>query len=95
MAAESECEVVTLLELKARWNEVLDQLERSNRVAWLAYFDARLVSLDNNVLRLSFVDAEKLAGAHNYQAVRKPELRAALESAITEVLGVSLAIIVE
>ncbi len=84
-----------LNQLKVRWNEILDELERNNRIAWLAYFDARLVSIDNNVLRLSFVDAEKLAGAHNYSAVRKPELKAALESAISQVLGISLAIIVE
>ena len=84
-----------LNQLKVRWNEILDELERNNRIAWLAYFDARLVSIDNNVLRLSFVDAEKLAGAHNYSAVRKTELKAALESAISQVLGISLAIIVE
>jgi hypothetical protein len=86
---------MNLAELKENWNEILDELERNNRIAWLAYFDARLVSIDNNVLRLSFVDAEKLAGAHNYSAVRKPELKAALESAISQVLGISLAIIVE
>jgi hypothetical protein len=84
-----------LNQLKVRWNEILDELERNNRIAWLTYFDARLVSIDNNVLRLSFIDAEKLAGAHNYSAVRKPELKAALESAISQVLGISLAIIVE
>ena len=86
---------MNLAELKENWNEILDELERNNRIAWLAYFDARLVSIDNNVLRLSFIDAEKLAGAHNYSAVRKPELKAALESAISQVLGISLAIIVE
>ena len=29
--------------IKNRWNEVLDLLEQENRVAWLAFFDARLV----------------------------------------------------
>lgn len=87
--------MTSLPEIKARWNEVLDDLERSNRIAWLAFFDARLVSVDNEVLRLSFVDAEKLAGAHDYTVVRKPEHRAALENSMNQVLGTSLAIIVE
>jgi hypothetical protein len=81
--------------LKARWNEVLDLLEKENRVAWLAFFDARLVSLDNNQLKLSFVDAEKLSGAHDYSYVRKDSHRAALEAAITEIFGISVVIITE
>lgn len=87
--------MIDLGELKNSWNDVLDHLERENRVAWLAFFDARLVSIDNNILRLSFIDAEKLAGAHDYTIVRKPELSAALERSINQVLGLSLAIIVE
>lgn len=81
--------------LKARWNEVLDLLEKENRVAWLAFFDARLVSLDNNQLKLSFVDAEKLSGAHDYAYVRKDSHRAALEAAIMEIFGISVVIITE
>ncbi len=81
--------------IKGRWNEVLDLLERQNRVAWLAFFDARLVSLDNNQLKLSFVDAEKLSGAHDYAHVRKDSHRAALEAAINEIFDISVAIITE
>ena len=81
--------------LKNRWNEVLDLLERENRIAWLAFFDARLVSLDNNNLKLSFVDAEKLSGAHDYSYVRKDSHRAALEAAIKSTFGISVAIITE
>jgi hypothetical protein len=81
--------------LKDRWNEVLDALEQENRIAWLAFFDARLVSFDNNQLKLSFVDAEKLSGAHDYSYVRKDSHRAALESAVKEIFGVSIAIITE
>ena len=80
---------------KDRWNEVLDLLERENRIAWLAFFDARLVSFDNNQLKLSFVDAEKLSGAHDYAYVRKDSHRAALENAVKEIFGVSIAIITE
>ena len=84
-----------LQRLKDRWNEVLDVLEQENRIAWLAFFDARLVSFDNNQLKLSFVDAEKLSGAHDYAYVRKDSHRAALESAVKEIFGVSIAIITE
>ncbi len=80
---------------KERWNEVLDLLERENRIAWLAFFDARLVSFDNNQLKLSFVDAEKLSGAHDYSYVRKDSHRAALEKAVSEIFGVSVVIITE
>ena len=81
--------------LKSRWNEVLDLLEQENRIAWLAFFDARLESLDNNNLKLSFVDAEKLSGAHDYAYVRKDSHRAALEAAIKSIFGISVVIITE
>ena len=81
--------------IKNRWNEVLDLLETQNRVAWLAFFDARLVSFDNNTLKLSFVDAEKLSGAHDFAHVRKDSHRAALESAIKKIFGISIVIITE
>ena len=84
-----------LMTLKSRWNEVLDLLERQNRIAWLAFFDARLVSLDDGQLRLSFVDAEKLSGAHDYSYVRKDSHRAALEIAIKEIFGYTVVIITE
>ena len=84
-----------LMTLKSRWNEVLDLLERQNRIAWLAFFDARLVSFHNGQLILSFVDAEKLSGAHDYSYVRKDSHRAALEKAVNKIFGVSVAIITE
>lgn len=84
-----------LAEIKSRWNEVLDHLERESRVAWLAFFDARLVSLKNNELKLSFIDAEKLSGAHNFAQVRKDSHRHCLEAAIEEIFGVSIVIITE
>ena len=84
-----------LSELKTHWNDVLDYLESHNRVAWLAFFDARLVSLDNKILKLSFIEAEKLSGAHDFSTIRKSEHIAALEESINKILGISLAIIVE
>jgi hypothetical protein len=92
MVGDSNLDLSTI---KGRWNEVLDLLERQNRVAWLAFFDARLVSFDNNQLKLSFVDAEKLSGAHDYAHVRKDSHRAALETAIKEIFHISVVIITE
>lgn len=74
-----------LIELKSKWNDVLDLLERRDRVAWIAYFDARLVSLNENVLTLQFIDAEKLSGSHDYKATRNERIKGALEIAIKEV----------
>jgi len=92
MVGDSNLDLSTI---KGRWNEVLDLLERQNRVAWLAFFDARLVSFDNNQLKLSFVDAEKLSGAHDYAHVRKDSHRAALETALKEIFDISVVIITE
>ena len=77
-------------ELKSQWTEILDLLERRNRIAWLAYFDGRLSALTDGVLTLDFRDAAKLAGDHDYTHVRKAEHRLALEAAIKEVTGVDI-----
>lgn len=79
--------MIELPELKNRWTEVLDILERANRIAWLAYFDGRLSELSEGRLTLDFRDAAKLAGDHDYTHVRKAEHRKALEAAIKEVTG--------
>jgi len=82
-----------LVGLKSRWNDVLDLLERRDRVAWIAYFDARLASLDEDVLTLQFIDAEKMSGAHDYKATRNDRIRGALESVIKEVTGNEIRVI--
>ena len=43
--------------------------------------------LNENVLTLQFIDAEKLSGAHDYKATRNERIRGALETAIKEVTG--------
>lgn len=86
---------LSLSDIKSRWNEVLDLVETQNRVAWLAFFDARLVSFDKKQLKLSFVDAEKLSGMHDFTAVRKDSHREVLESACVEIFGEQIAIITE
>lgn len=84
-----------LVEIKSQWNAILDALEAQNRIAWLAYFDARLVEIRGESLVLSFADSQKLAGAHDYKTVRKSTHRAALEEAILAVTGCSLKVIEE
>ncbi len=84
---------MNLAELKSKWNDVLDLLESRDRIAWIAYFDARLASLENGVLTLQFVDAEKLSGAHDYKATRNDRIRSALLEAIKEVTGLTLEIV--
>ena len=79
--------------LKASWNQVLDAVLEVDRVAWLLWFDARLVKLDGNVLEVSFADSEKFSGDHNFKSARKPEQTAKLVSAIFEITGMKLEVI--
>ena len=50
---------LTLAELRSQWNQVLDRLESQDRIAWIAYFDARLAEFDGLTLRLDFSEARK------------------------------------
>ena len=79
--------------LKVSWNQVLDAVLEVDRVAWLLWFDARLVKLDGNVLEVSFADSEKFSGDHNYKSARKPEQTAKLVSAIFTITGMKLEVI--
>ena len=83
---------LSISDLRTRWNEVLDQLERSNRIAWMAFFDGRLESFDKGRLTLDFSDPAKLAMGHDY---REASLRMApqLQSVIRDVFGISVVII--
>ena len=83
---------ITLIDLRTRWNEVLDLLERSNRVAWMAFFDGRLESFNNGRLTLDFSDPAKLATGHDYREAR---LRMApqLQSAIRDIFGISVVVL--
>ena len=78
-------------QIRARWNEVLDLLESRNRIAWIAYFDARLISIENNELLLDFSDSRKFAASHEYSETR-PNLKQALVSSIQESLGITVEI---
>lgn len=83
---------ITLADLRTRWNEVLDLLERNNRVAWMAFFDGRLESFNNGRLTLDFSDPAKLATGHDYREAR---LRMApqMQSAIRDIFGISVVVL--
>jgi len=82
---------LSLADLRSRWNEVLDIVEQSDRITWMAFFDARLASLEESVLTLDYSDSAKFGGAHGYSStrVRQQEL---LLSAIKQVFNVELEI---
>jgi hypothetical protein len=83
---------VTITDLRARWNEVLDLVESRDRIVWIAYFDARLDSYDNGRLTLDFRDSNKLATGHDYQEARLRH-RSLLQSAIYDIFRVSVVVI--
>ena len=83
---------MNLVELKASWNEILDELENEDRIAWLTFFDARLANLANNQLELDFSDPEKFDGKHDYADARTkfvPFLIAAIEKITGEKVEIS------
>ena len=79
-------------QIRSRWNDVLDTLESHNRIAWIAYFDARLISIQDGLLTLDFSDSRKFATSHEYSETR-PNLKAALVDAIKSTLGIDIEII--
>jgi len=83
--------VMELVDIRAQWNEVLDALESENRVAWIAYFDARLSSFENGTLTLDFSDSRKFATSHEYSETR-PNLKSALQAAIKSTIGIDIEI---
>jgi hypothetical protein len=83
---------LSLAELRKRWNDVLDHLESHDRIAWIAYFDARLAELDGDKLSLDFSDARKFSGGHEYSPARE-KLEKSLISSIKSVLDIELSIV--
>ncbi len=79
-----------LTELKGRWNEVLDELEATDRIAWLAFFDARLADLTDSVLTLDFSDATKFHDGHDLKKTLPASSHSSLIAAISKVTGTNL-----
>lgn len=85
-------ETLALADVKSRWNDVLDALESIDRVAWLAYFDGRLVSFKDGVLTLDFSDPNKFSSGHDYSKVRHERFRPALERVLQGIFGVEISV---
>ena len=82
---------LSLADLRSRWNEVLDHLESHDRIAWIAYFDARLADFDGVKLSLDFSDARKFSGGHEYSPTRE-KLENSLKNSIKTILNLELKI---
>lgn len=87
--------MLTAENVKSRWNEVLDILLSTNRVAWLAFFDARISAVTSEAIHLDFRDVDKLGGAHTFSPARNSANQQALKASIYKVFGEELDIIVE
>lgn len=81
-----------LLEIRNRWNDVLDALLTQDRIAWLAFFDARLAHFDGKVLTLDFSDSRKLGEAHEFSQTRIKQHRL-LKATIKELLELDVEIV--
>ena len=81
--------VLTLEDLRQRWNDVLDLVERQDRITWMAFFDARLASFDGKVLTLDYSDSGKFGGSHQFPETRVRQLNL-LKAAVKEVCGVEI-----
>lgn len=80
-----------LKDLRDRWSDVLNALERRDRMAWMVFFDARLARLEESTLTLDFSDATKFAAGFDYTRVRDHH-RLALVESIKEICGLDLEI---
>ena len=75
--------------VKARWNEVLDSLLAKDRIVWLAFFDARLVSFEGDNLSINFTDSQKFGGRHDFSMARNPQHIVVLQESFHEVFGIT------
>lgn len=78
--------------LRAQWSDVLDYLERIDRMAWIAFFDARLARIDGATLQLDFSDSRKFAGNLEYANIHGQH-KSALQQAIKSVTGAELDVV--
>ena len=82
---------LTLDELRQRWNDVLDLIERQDRITWMAFFDARLAAFDGKVLTLDYSDSGKFGGSHQFPETRERQLNL-LKASVKDVCGVEIEI---
>ena len=82
---------LTLEIIRERWNDVLDQVERNDRITWMAFFDARLAAFDGTTLTLDYSDSQKFGGSHQFPETRQRQLTI-LKAAIKEVFEIDVEI---
>lgn len=82
---------LTLAQIRDRWNEVLDLVEREDRISWMAFFDARLAAFDGVTLTLDYSDSQKFGGSHQFPETRERQLTI-LKGAIKEVFDIEIEI---
>jgi hypothetical protein len=82
---------LTVEELRQRWNDVLDLIERQDRITWMAFFDARLAAFDGKVLTLDYSDSGKFGGSHQFPETRERQLNL-LKASVKDVCGVEIEI---
>jgi len=80
---------LTLDELRQRWNDVLDLVEKQDRISWMAFFDARLAAFDGQLLTLDYSDSGKFGGSHQFPETRERQINL-LKSAVKDVCGVEI-----
>jgi hypothetical protein len=80
---------LTLEELRQQWNDVLDLVERQDRITWMAFFDARLASFNGTVLELDYSDSGKFGGSHQFPETRERQLKL-LKAAVKDVCGIEI-----
>jgi multisubunit Na+/H+ antiporter MnhE subunit len=83
---------LTLDVIRDKWIDILDDLERKDRVIWMAFFDARLAELNGGTLTLDFSDSRKFGTVHEFSEARARHTQA-LKEAIKDHLGVELEIV--
>lgn len=81
----------SLQDIRQNWNNVLDFIEREDRITWMAFFDARLASFDGHTLILDYSDSQKFGGSHQFPETRAKQI-ALLKKAIHSILHIDIEI---
>jgi hypothetical protein len=62
-------DITDVAELEVRWKDIMGELSRVSRVAWLAYMDSKPLELNQTVLVIGLKDASKLMMASEMKHV--------------------------
>jgi DNA polymerase III subunit gamma/tau len=79
-------DITDVAELEVRWKDIMGELSRVSRVAWLAYMDSKPLELNQTILVVGLKDASKILMASEIKHIEN--LRNVLVSAVS--LNVSI-----